>query len=204
MRRTARFLGVLLLAAVFVGSAAGATRLQRHAVPGQGVSLAVPGFWVVVDSKLPQEFVDRLSRENPRLAPFIRSLQTPNGPTKFIALDPAVREGFATNVNVVVAPVPSSMTFPAYRLALTAEIQSLVPGQRVAQKVVTINGARAVRLRYRLRLQLGRAFTVQTLQYAFLRRGRSVVVTYTTLPGLVSRYARTFARSAATIRFSAP
>ena len=79
----------------------------------------MPGFWVVVDSKLPQEFVDRLSRENPRLAPFIRSLQTPNGPTKFIALDPAVREGFATNVNVVVAPVPSSMAFPAYRLALT-------------------------------------------------------------------------------------
>jgi hypothetical protein len=43
---------------------------------------------------------------------------------------------------------------------------------------------------------------VQTLQYAFMRPGRSVVVTYTTLPSLAGRYHATFVRSAASIRFS--
>jgi hypothetical protein len=202
MRRILLPLSLFAIAAVLVGPAAGASRLERHAVPGEGVSLAVPASWVVVDSRLPTQYVERLLRENPKLAPFMQGLRSSNAPTKFIALDPTLAGGFATNVNVVAAPVATWMTFALYRRALTAEIRH-VTGSRVEQSAVTINGARAVRVRYRLRLRLvGQNITVQTLQYAFLRSGRSVVVTYTTLPTLASRYARTFASSAASIRFS--
>lgn len=202
MRRVVLVLSALAFAAALAGSAAGASGFKRHAAPGVGVSLSVPASWVVISSKLPPELVDRLLRENPKLAPFMQSLRSPNSPTKFIALDPKIRKGFSTNVNVVAAAVPSWMTFPYYRKALPLEIRNIALGP-VQQRTVTIHGARAVRLLYHLPLHFrGKAFTVQTLQYAFLRTGRSVVVTYSTLPALAGRYARTFSSSAATIRFS--
>ncbi len=198
MRRIALVLSALALAAALAGSAAGASGWKRHAVPNVGVSLAVPASWVVIDSKLPPELVDRMLRENPKLAPFMQSLLSANSPTKFIALDPVVRNGFATNVNVVATPVPTY-----YRKALPLEIRNIAHG-RVQTRTVTIQGARAVRLLYHLPLRFdGKKLTVQTLQYAFLRKARSVVVTYTTLPALAGRYARTFSSSAATVRFSA-
>jgi hypothetical protein len=202
MRRSASVLVLVLLAAALVASAAGATRLKRHTVPGQGVFLSAPPTWVVIDGRLPASVVDRIADENPQLAPFIANLKS--SPAKFIAIDPDVRLGFATNVNVVVTPVPAYLTFATYRAALTNELRVLTHGQRIGQRVLKINGAKAIRVSYRLRIRLGRSFRVQTLQYAFLRRNRSVVITYSTLPRLVGRYGRTFAASAATIRFSGP
>jgi len=202
MRRLALALPLVALAAVLVGSAVGATKLERHAVKGEGLSLAVPAPWIVVDGQLPPGVVDRLAHENPKLAPYVSALRSPSSPMKFIALDPTLAGGFATNANVVAAAIPSGMSFAAYRRELVLEIRNLVQGP-IAQNVLTIHGAKAVRLRYHLRLSVGgKSLTVQTLQYAFLRNGRSVVVTYTTLPRLARRYARTFASSAATIRFS--
>jgi hypothetical protein len=120
---------------------------------------------------------------------------------KFIALDRKLRNGFATNVNVVVVPAASGITFAQYRRALMRELRQLVEGD-IEQSTVSVGGARALRVSYPLQLNTGRTTSVQTLQYAFLRPGRSVVVTYTTLPGLSRRYAATFQRSAASIRFA--
>ena len=204
VRRTALALLALLLTVALAGSALAANRFARHTVLGQGLSLAVPASWVVADSRLPDDVIERLSRENPQLEPFMRGLRGPNAQTKFIALDPAIRDRFATNVNVVVVPFQGAITFAQYRRALATELRAVLQGAKVEEAVVTIHGARALRVRYRLRLQLGRAFTVQALQYAFLRKGRSVVVTYTTLPQHAPRYEQVFATSAASIRFSRP
>ena len=201
MRRLA--LVLVLAALALAASATAATGLRRHPVSGQGLSLSVPAKWVVVDSRLPASFVDRIARENPGLAPFVTALKSPTSPTKFIALDPQIQLGFATNVNVVATPLPTGVSFEVYRAALKRELQSIVHGP-IAQDVVRINGARAVRVRYRLQIKIGKTVTVQTLQYGFPRAGRSVVVTYSTLPQLASRYERTFAASAASIRFSRP
>ena len=201
MRIVAVTLAVVVGAASLTGSAVGAERFKRHALRGQGVSLAIPVSWVAVDASLPRSTIEQLSRENPKLAPYIGQLLGPGSPAKFVALDAALRGGFATNVNVVVAPTPT-LTFAQYRRVLVAEIRSVVGSAPIDDRAVTVGGARAVRLSYRLTLRLGRKYRVQTLQYAFPRPGRSVVVTYTTLPGQASRYAATFARSAASIRFS--
>jgi hypothetical protein len=188
------------LAASIVATAGAADRFKRHTVRGQGVSLAVPASWVAVDAALPAAAVERLRRENPKLAPYLAQLSGPSSPAKFLALDPAVQNGFATNVNVVVAPIPS-VPFDVYRAALVQEIRSIVGSAKIDHRRVTIAGARGLRLSYPLRITVGRTYTVSTLQYAFPRPGKNVVVTYTTLPRLKSRYAPTFARSAASIRF---
>jgi hypothetical protein len=201
VRRPLLALLALLVAASVVGSAAAAERFKRHTVPNQGLSLAVPASWVAVDASLPASAIDRLSRQNPKLAPYLGQLSGPGSAAKFLALDPAVRNGFATNVNVVVAPIPS-VPFEVFRSAIVREIRSLVGSAKIDERVVTIDGVRGVRLSYPFRITVGRTYTVSTLQYAFPRAGKSIVVTYTTLPSVKTRYAPTFARSAASIRFS--
>ena len=200
MRRSLLGLALVIVGVSLVGSAFAAERFERHAVPGQGMSLAVPAPWIAVDANLPDATIDRLGRENPKLAPFLGQLSGPGSAAKFLALDPSVKSGFATNVNVVAVTVPS-VTFAVYRKAIVAEIQSIAGSAGVEHRTVTIHGARAVRLAYPFRITVGRTYTVSTLQYAFLRPGRSVVVTYTTLPRFAVTYAPTFARSAASIRF---
>lgn len=200
MRAAVVVLVVALAATSVAGQAVGAERFKRHAVRGQGVSLAIPAAWKAIDASLSEPALRKLERENPKLAPYIRQLSGPNSAAKFLAFDPTLRSGFATNVNVVAVAIPS-VSFEQYRTALVAEIRSIA-GSTPKSSVVTIGGQRALRLDYRLRLTVSAPLTVQTLQYAFQRTGRSVVVTYTTLPSLKSRYATTFARSAASIRFS--
>jgi hypothetical protein len=202
MNRFARALTAFVLAAALLVSTTAAESFRRHAVPGHGISLSVPASWVATKRALSPAVVDQLARENPTLAPFVRGLGGPNSPMKFIALDPKLQNGFATNVNVVVAAAQSAgVMFDQYRQALLAELRGIVQG-KITQSVARIRGAQALRVSYRLRLSLGRAVTVQTLQYAFLRPGRSVVVTYTTLPSLSPSYAATFRKSAASIRFA--
>jgi hypothetical protein len=201
VRRTSLLAIAAALATAVVAAASAATPFQRHAVKGQGVSLAVPTSWIAIESGIPHSLVDRLSKQNPALAPYIDQLARPGSPMKFLALDPAVRNGFATNANVVVVPAPAGTTFDLYRVGILAGLRALKPG-KITQRVVTIGGKRALRISYRFRITLGRTRTVQTLQYAFLRGLRSIVVTYTTLPSLESRYAATFARSAASIRIA--
>jgi hypothetical protein len=194
-------LAVVVAATALVASAAGAGGYQRHAVRGQGVSLETPASWIAVDANLPPATIERMKLDNPKLAPYLGQLSGPTSAAKFLAIDPALAGGFATNVNVVVVATPV-LQFDQYRKLLAAEIKSVVGSAPVDNRAVTINGARAVRLSYRLKVRVGRTFTVQTLQYAFPRSGRSVVVTYTTTPRFSSRYAATFARSAGSIRFA--
>ena len=201
VKRLAVALVAVAVATSLVATAGAAVRLTRHTVPGQGLSLAVPASWVAVDASLPDAAIDELRRQNPKLAPYLGQLSGPASAAKFLALDPAVQNGFATNVNVVVAPIPS-VAFDVYRAAIVREIQGIVGSAKVDHRPVTIGGARGVRISYPFRITVGRTYIVATLQYAFPRKGTSVVVTYTTLPRLKSRYAPTFGRSAASIRFS--
>jgi len=200
MRRVLLGLVLCVVAATLVGSAGAAERFKRHAVPGQGISLAVPAPWVAVDATLSRAAIARLGRENPKLAPYLGQISGPGSAAKFLALDPALKDGFATNVNVVVAPIPS-VTFDQYRTAIVAQIQSIVGSAKVNHRAVMIGGVRGVQLAYAFRIKVGRTYTVSTLQYAFQRPGRNIVVTYTTTPRFASAYAPTFARSAASIRF---
>jgi hypothetical protein len=206
VRRAAVLIAVAVgLAATAAPLASAAPPLTRHTVPGVGVTLSVPSSWVAVDYRqvLTQGVIDRLSRENPKLAFLFRALR--QGSIKFVAADPIVRSGFQTNVNVVVGAVPAGLTAATYRQALVTQIGALpsVKG-RVAANAVTLPAAGpGVRLSYSLQLVVqGRRIVTKTLQYAFLRGNRSIVVTYTTTPASARAYTSTFARSASSIRLT--
>lgn len=205
MRRLTVLTAVIAGLALVAGTAANAgERLVRHSVPGEGVSLSVPASWVALDYRdvLSEQVLAELSRENPKLAPLFVALRS--GSVRFLAADPHVRQSFATNVNVVISRAPAGLDFDAYRGAIVNHLEQLpsVAGP-IRTSVVTLSTGKAVRMRYGLKLTArGRTFTTATLQYGFLHRGRSIVVTYTTLPTLAGSYDATFAASARSIRLS--
>jgi hypothetical protein len=190
--------------AALASPASGAEQLKRHSIAGEGVSLGVPNSWVAISAKdlLTGAALDRLARDNPNLAPFIRAFAQAGSPVKFVALDPALRGGFATNVNVVAVRIGRAVTFEEYRQALLSELRVLTRGGKIEQSVVRVGGERAVRVSFRFKLTAGRTFTVQTLQYGFLRQGKSIVFTYSTVPRFASAYAQAFRASASSIRFA--
>ena len=178
---------------------------RRHSVPNQGVSLSLPGSWKTISAKeavrLSGSNLDAFIKAHPELAGVVAQLGQKNSPLKFFAFDPVPLRGFATNVNVVVTPLPGGISFAAFRSALVREVKTLhMTG--LANSDVRLPGGRAVRLTYSLHLTArGKPLTVATTQYAFPRPTRGVVVTYTTLPDALRAYGPVFLTSARSIRF---
>ena len=201
-----RVLVVVLLAALAAAAPglAGERGSHLYHISG-GISVSLPSSWKSVDAQhvLDSAVLQKLEQENPELGGLIAAATSPGSPVKFFAFDPVVRQRFATNVNVVVAAIPTKVTFELFAAALAAEIRSLHAVSQMRTQRLTLPAGPALRLTYRIRLTAGgRSFETSTLQYAFLRDGtQSVVFTYTTLPQLKSRYAATFDASASSIRF---
>jgi hypothetical protein len=104
---------------------------------------------------------------------------------------------------VVVVPLRTHVTLSQYERALVDEMRSVSSSPGVRFGIERLPGGQAVRLSYRLSLNVkGRKLLVLALQYGFLHGGRSVVFTYTTLPASVRFYSALFATSARSIRFS--
>ena len=196
------FLGVILAAGTALAADA---EYRRHSVPNQGVSLSLQGSWKTISAKeatqLAGSGLDDFVRAHPELAGVVAQLGQKNSPLKFFAFDPVPLRGFATNVNVVVTPLPGGISFAAFRRAIVQEVKTL-PLTGLADSDVRLPGGRAVRLTYRLHLTArGKPLTVATTQYAFPRPTRSIVVTYTTLPGALRSYGPVLHTSARSIRF---
>jgi hypothetical protein len=185
-------------------AAAERSAYRPHRVPGYGISLLLPSSWKALDWRdvLTDAELKALARDNPDLVGSIAAMQQPNSPVKFFAFDPTPARGFATNANVVVLPVSAKVTFERYASLLTSEVSSLKGVSRLRVARARLPAGASVRLSYRLRFRsAGRTLTVSTLQYAFQRPSRSVVVTFTTLPGLEALYTPVFSTSARSIRF---
>jgi hypothetical protein len=201
-----RALTVLSITAV-VGAGSGwaaVSSLHRHSIPGYGTSLALPSSWKAIDYRqiLKPGVLQALAHDNPDLAGSFAAMAQANSPIKFFAFDPQVASGFATNVNVVVLPLRTHLTLSEYERGLVDEVRSVSGASGLRFGTVRLAGGRAVRLSYRLSLNVkGRKLSVLTLQYGFLRVGRSVVFTYTTLPASARFYDAVFATSAQSIRF---
>jgi hypothetical protein len=194
----------LVVAAVLASPASGADPLKRYTVEGAGASFSIPRSWIAFSGRQirTRAFLDQVARENPRLELYLRSFTQVGTAVKFVALDRTLRDGFATNANVVSLTAPTNISFAQYREVILGQLRTLTQGAKITDSEVVIDGNRALRFGYRFRLTLaGRTITVQTLQLAFLRGRRSTVFTYTTTPRSAAAYARTFDASAKSIRF---
>ncbi len=117
-RRLTVALALAVVVAVVAGVSAEAAETKRHVVRGQGISLVLPS--LVAGARRPRRTDARprssaSRRDNPELAPYLRQLEQPSSPLKFFGFDPVIRNGFATNVNVIVVSIGTRLTFADYR-----------------------------------------------------------------------------------------
>jgi hypothetical protein len=180
------------------GTVAGFT---TYAVPAAKFSIAVPQSWrtftadeVFADG----EALDELERENPEFAQYRDALSDPRSPMKLVALDPNVRGGFATNVNVVAQDVPDDVSFEDFAQANEAELRTLTAiTSGLESDEVNLPAGRAQRLTYQARFTFnGQERSIATLQYGLVANGWTYVITYTALPEFADEYRNDFERSA--------
>jgi hypothetical protein len=204
VRRLLTIVAVSTVVVAGVGKAATAP-FHRYTIPGYRTSVALPASWKTIDYRqiLKTGVLDRLAHDNPELAGTFAAMAQPSSPIKLFAYDPQVSNGFATNANVVVVPLGTQIGFATYARQLVAELKTLSSVSKLRSTTVRLPAGPAVRITYLLTVNVrGRSLAVRTLQYGFLNRRRSVVVTYSTLPASARFYAGVFATSASSVRFS--
>ena len=198
---------VLLATLAAVAAPAGAQPdWERH--QGGGFSLELPASWADQKdrARLLRE-VRRLSGDDPTLAALMDNLLAAgnaNVAVKMIAFDLApssLRNGFATNLNVV--SERTALPLAAWRReALKQLAQVDFVAQPIWWRMVTLPAGKAVRLNYKARFKVGgKRLDTAIMQYALVKNGAAVILTYTTLPKLEKGYRATFERSARSLRF---
>ena len=188
------------------GAEATAAATKVHAVPENGFSVAVPSGWNAVKpgEVLSDEDLENFRSENPEIRAYIDAISGPDSPIKFLAFDPAGKEEFATNLNVVVLPLSAGVTFAAWAKAAAAEIDGLpTRSGPVEEDRVELPAGEALRLSYDQKFQVGDADkTVATLQYGLVGEGRAYILTFTTLPEQEASYDEAFRAAAGSFRIT--
>jgi hypothetical protein len=173
--------------------------LAAYDVPAGGFSLSVPTSWkaATIDEVLDEEGLERVRQEDPELARLIEPLAQPGSPVKFVALDPNVREEFATNVNVYVEDVPEGVTRQEYFDVSVDNLSEAVGAGSIEQGTVQLPAGEARRVAFE---QEAAGRQIAQLAYIVFEEGTGYVITYSTLPQFAEEYADTFESSAQTFR----
>ena len=178
--------------------------LETYDLESHGFSIGVPESWEAVSAETvaESEALEELARRNPAVKPFVDAVRRPSSPLKFVAVDPDAEEGFATNVNVVVEPLPEEVSVDEYRDAMLRQLAATgIPARSVEREEVELPAGRATRFAYETDYDReGPGETVRTLQYAFVSGEEAYVVTYSTLPDQAGRYAGEFDASIRSFR----
>lgn len=208
MRATALLVAGALLALTGCGggSSGEAPATKVHEVAEHGFSIAVPSDWKTLtpgealSANELQEFRD----DNPEVAPYLDAVSAPDSPIKFLALDPRVKDAFATNVNVVALPASGGVSFDRWAKAAATEANNL-PSRSgpLEQERVNLPAGEALRLAYDQSFSFeGEERTVATLQYALVGASRSYVLTFTTPSAQEADYLPIFRAAAESFRIS--
>ena len=161
-----------------------------------GFTISVPQQWKTanIDEVIDEGTLDEIRKEDPELADQIEPIAQPGSPVKFVAIDPDVKDDFATNANVYVEEVPAGVTREQYFDATLQHVTEALGAPE--QEQVTLPAGEALRLSYEQEIASGRKIAI--LQYILFENGTGYVITYTTLPDRSSEYAETFESSART------
>jgi hypothetical protein len=175
----------------------GSDGLNRYEISSGRFSIGVPETWhATTSAQMQKASFKRFANQNPAFAAYADVVGKKNSPFKFFAYDPVVRKRFATNLNVVVAPVRESVTPERYQRSALAEARAIA-ASKLDSSEVGLPAGKALRIEYRVRFVInGRKKAISMTQYAFLLDKTSYVLTYTTLPELRDEYADWFKLSA--------
>jgi len=179
----------------------------RHTIASDGFGVDLPPGWKAVSTTSVTEAYDELKTSDPQLAALVRS-QLGSGLSRLIKMlafdtkSPTLPEQFATNMNVVAAPVAAGTDFNAFLEQTLQQLQE-VPGASDIQALRgSLPAGESARVRSTVKLTSGNV-TVEytTVQYLVMRRSTGYVISFATLPDHVEYYAPLYEQIAKTFRF---
>ncbi len=202
MRLTALLTSVLLAGLAACGGGSGGENgesssngLKRYEVAKAGFAVSAPSDWKTIDD-LEGPAVEEFKQENPDFAQFL-DMATQTDALQFISFDPEIKDEFATNLNVIVAPIPPSMQLEQWVQQNLEPLRGIPSAQVGEPTKADLPAGPAMRLTWSYEIQnQGAKRRVSADQY-FVRKGaKAYVITFTTLPDQADTYKQTFAESA--------
>ena len=179
----------------------------RHTVRPAGFRIDLPPGWDAVSTTSVDAAYEDLKTSNPQLAALVRG-QLGAGLSRLIKLlafdtkSPTLVEDFATNVNVIVAPVGARVTFSAFLLQTLDQLQRVPGASDVRAQRGTLPAGTSARVRASVSLGSGSAAVrYDTVQYLLLRGSTGYVISFATLPDQVEFYLPLFEEVAKSLRF---
>jgi len=169
------------------------------------VALAFPHGWQALtsmDARFPG-VMQMFGKLNHGLATALGALSLPDGPLKLVGFDPRTLHGLATTATVMVVRADPDAPYPEWSAGIIRYTRGLpsVHGPIRARKVDHPLGS-ALRLDYVRRY--GSGPRIATIQFVVNSGETGYIVTYSTHPKLMKRYAAQFAASARTLRQAEP
>ncbi len=171
----------------------------RHDIPEGGSSVSLPSDWKVL-SDFDAKTIADFSKESPQYARFVKPLAE-NDAFKLFAIDPHIEKAFATNLNVIVAPVNVPLREWVTKENMTT--RGLAVDGSLRSTFVRLPAGPAGRVSWQFELRSGAKSrtTSEILQFLLRHDNEGYVLTYTTLPSLAAKHRPTFIRSARSFRF---
>ena len=177
-------------------------------VSGAGFSIALPKAWQSLDAQdaLKSASMQRFLKINPQLKPSIQALTQPNSPIKLLAVGPADRTGFATNLNVLVTKIPAGVPYREWSSAQVADLLKAPSIKGLTQEETELAPGRTLHVTYSATFNSAQAgggpFTALIDQYLVKAGSSLYVVTFTTTAALLKKLQRTFDRAVRTFRLT--
>ena len=172
---------------------ASANGFSTYSVGSQGFSVAVPDSWKTasVDEVLDDASVEQLREKSPALGNALADLGKPSSVIKLLAFDPDAKNGFATNLNVGVTPLPDDVSEEEFFAANIEQVKQ-ASGRSPDQEELDLPAGHALHINWELP---GFDPAPVADQYLFYTPGRAYVLTYSALREQTDEYASTFERS---------
>ena len=150
-------------------------------------SIALPRGWRSFDAR-PRATADYSAAMRAEL----ELLGRRDTPIKLIGIAPSPRGTFVTNMNVLQTNVPSELSFDDLAKNEARQIKAAAKVKAIRQDETRVPAGRTLRLRYRAR-------SGAVIHQYFVRHGDDLyILTYTTSPTRLARYAKIFDVSAHT------
>jgi hypothetical protein len=190
---------LVLIAAAGCGSEEPAPPVETPAgfttrsVEKPAFSIALPRSWRSFDAQSRRD-AQAVAGRSAAMRAELELLSRPDTPIKLIGIAPSPRGTFVTNMNVLQTQVPSELDFEDIAKNEARQIKAAAKVKAIRQDETRVPAGRALRLRYRAR-------SGAVIHQYFVRHGDFLyILTYTTSPARLARYAKIFDVSAHTFQ----
>jgi hypothetical protein len=174
-------------------------------VKEDGFAVALPRAWRSLNAKqaLASDTLKEFEKSNPDLRAQVDTLTKPDSPLRLLAVGPIAKDGFHTNVNVIVTQLPSDLDFDDWSKTELAQIEKVSAVKNLEHEVTELSPGETLHLTYNASFNRASGpFEVVVNQWMVKKDAFLYILTYTTSPSQEAKLRQTFDDSAHTFELT--